>query len=114
MDRDTAAVGSANLDGLSSERNSESVLVIGSAHFRRAFDAMFEADLAPENVQRMTPEVLAAAREPFFSTKDPGRGMGLGLTFVHSVAEQHGGRLDLTSEAGVGTTAVLRWPVEVS
>ncbi len=53
-----ALVGSANLDGLSSEHNSESVVVILDPDFRRDFDAMFEADLAPGAVSRVTAEKI--------------------------------------------------------
>ena len=55
----------------------------------------------------MSPEVLAKAQEPFFTTKPEGQGMGLGLWFVASVAESCGGRLELHSEEGKGTRAVL-------
>ncbi len=59
----------------------------------------------------MKAEVLARATEPFFTTKPRGRGMGLGLFLVESVAEQVGGRLELTSTAGQGTRAALVLPL---
>jgi len=62
----------------------------------------------------MAPEVLKRAGEPFFTTKEMGRGMGMGLFLVKLVAEQHGGSLSLSSEAGgtsKGTTAVLEFAV---
>lgn len=58
----------------------------------------------------MPPEVLARATEPFFTTKPRGRGMGLGLFLAQSVAEQMGGRLELTSEVGRGTQVRLVLP----
>ena len=58
----------------------------------------------------MSPEVLARATEPFFTTRQHGVGMGLGLWFVRSVAENLGGKLSLTSVQGQGTTAVLTLP----
>jgi two-component system, sensor histidine kinase RegB len=58
----------------------------------------------------MTPEVLERATEPFFTTKPRGEGMGLGLFLTRSVAEQIGGRLELESKPGGGTTAVLVVP----
>jgi two-component system, sensor histidine kinase RegB len=60
----------------------------------------------------MAPEVLARVGEPFFTTKEPGRGMGLGLHLVRTVAEQLGGRLALDSTPGHGTRATLRLPLE--
>lgn len=58
----------------------------------------------------MTAEVLARAGEPFFTTKAPGEGMGLGLFLTRAVLEQLGGGLVLRSTPGQGTTVVLRWP----
>jgi signal transduction histidine kinase len=59
----------------------------------------------------MAPEVLARAVEPFYSTKGPGRGSGLGLSVVDGFLRQSGGRFALASLAGVGTTATLWLPV---
>jgi two-component system sensor histidine kinase RegB len=58
----------------------------------------------------MSPEVEAHAVEPFFTTKPTGQGMGLGLFLSKSVAEQHGGRLEIRSSAGQGTRAALLVP----
>jgi two-component system sensor histidine kinase RegB len=58
----------------------------------------------------MPPEVLARAGEPFFTTKPPGRGMGLGIFLARAVAERLGGSLTLRSSPGLGTTATLELP----
>ncbi|TNC70891.1 PAS domain-containing protein [Rubellimicrobium roseum] len=58
----------------------------------------------------MEPEVLARAVEPFFTTKGPGEGPGLGLAMVHGFAEQSGGRLRLDSRLGEGTTVTIWLP----
>jgi two-component system sensor histidine kinase RegB len=58
----------------------------------------------------MPPAVLERAGEPFFTTKGPHRGMGLGLFLARTVAEHLGGRLDLRSVASGGTTALLTVP----
>lgn len=60
----------------------------------------------------MSPEVLAHAGEPFFTTKGPDRGMGLGLFLAHEVFERLGGRVVLDSGvAGGGTTVTMFLPV---
>jgi len=59
----------------------------------------------------MDAETLARASEPFFTTKGVGKGTGLGLSMVSGTAQQLGGRLDLQSEPGKGTAAVLWLPV---
>lgn len=51
---------------------------------------------------------LARAGEPFFTTKGPDRGVGLGLAMARGILGQCGGQLSLASTAGVGTTAVVR------
>ncbi|MBT3070789.1 PAS domain S-box protein [Rhodomicrobium sp. Az07] len=59
----------------------------------------------------MTQEMLARAVEPFYSTKGIGKGTGLGLSMIHGLAGQSGGKLDLESEPGRGTRAMLWLPV---
>jgi PAS domain S-box-containing protein len=58
----------------------------------------------------MTAEVLARATEPFFTTKPPGKGSGLGLSTIYGFARQSGGHLAIASEWGKGTTVRLYLP----
>lgn len=58
----------------------------------------------------MTDEVLRRAIEPFFTTKEPGRGMGLGLFLTRTVVERLGGQLNIRSQVGSGTQATLSLP----
>jgi signal transduction histidine kinase len=58
----------------------------------------------------MPPEVAARACEPFFTTKEPGQGTGLGLSQVAGFARQSGGHVRISSEPGRGTTVRLYLP----
>lgn len=53
------------------------------------------------------PEVLARAGEPFFTTKGPGRGMGLGVFLARTLAERYGGELRIQSSPGRGSTVTF-------
>jgi CheY-like chemotaxis protein len=59
----------------------------------------------------MSEETARQAMEPFFTTRAPGHGLGLGLTIARMVAESHGGYLELDSRVGLGTTVSLLLPV---
>ncbi len=61
----------------------------------------------------MGPEVLSRVSEPFFTTKPPGSGMGLGLYLTRAVAESLGGSLHMHSQPGQGTTVSLELPSTV-
>jgi signal transduction histidine kinase len=58
----------------------------------------------------MAPEVLARVFDPFFSTREPGQGMGLGLSVSHAIVAEHGGTISATSEAGKGSTFRVELP----
>lgn len=60
----------------------------------------------------MAADVLARVGEPFFTTKEPGRGMGLGIFLARAVADRLGGGLELTSVPGSGTTVSMSIPLE--
>jgi signal transduction histidine kinase len=62
----------------------------------------------------MANETLARAVEPFYSTKEVGRGTGLGLSMVHGLAAQLGGGFAIASELGKGTSVHLYLPIATS
>ncbi len=66
-----------------------------------------------DNGTGMTPEVKRRAFELFFTTKSRGHGTGLGLPLVHKVAAWVGGRVEIDSEVGKGTTVTMWLPAAV-
>ncbi len=55
-------------------------------------------------------EQLKNIFDPFFSTKEDGTGLGLPLSL--GIVENHGGRIRISSQEGIGTSVVVEWPVE--
>lgn len=58
----------------------------------------------------MTPDVLARVFEPYFTTKRPGHGTGLGLIMVYGLVSQSGGHISIDSAPGEGTIVRLLLP----
>jgi PAS domain S-box-containing protein len=81
--------------------------------------ALRDPDLAPGRFVRLTvadtgcgmsPEVAQRAFQPFFSTKDPGKGTGLGLATVYGAVQEAAGTITLESEPGKGTRISIYLP----
>lgn len=60
--------------------------------------------ISSENISKIT--------DPFFTTKDPGKGIGLGLSITANIIEEHGGTIEFESQTGKGTKAIIRLPIE--
>jgi signal transduction histidine kinase len=58
----------------------------------------------------IAPEHIDQVFEPFFTTKEAGEGTGLGLSVSYSIVEKHGGRLEVESQPGQGTTFTVTLP----
>jgi signal transduction histidine kinase len=94
-----------------------------------SMDAMAETDRSPtldiravqvrgdilltiaDNGSGMSEEQISQAFDMFFTTKEVGEGTGLGLSIAHNVIENHGGRLEISSEDGEGTTVSITLPL---
>ncbi len=60
----------------------------------------------------IAPENLSKVFEPFFTTKEVGKGTGLGLAVCYGIITEHGGRLAVRSNVGVGTTFTIFLPIQ--
>jgi PAS domain S-box-containing protein len=58
----------------------------------------------------MSPETLARLFEPFFTTRGPGEGTGMGLAVVHGIVQNHGGATTVESAPGKGSTFCVYLP----
>jgi two-component system NtrC family sensor kinase len=60
------------------------------------------------------PELLTRLFEPFLTTKETGKGVGLGLAISKTIIERHGGQIEVESQVGRGTTFYVFLPVDAS
>ena len=64
-----------------------------------------------DNGRGIPAENLTRIFDPFFTTKAPGSGTGLGLSIAYKIVAQHGGRIDVRSQPGEGTTFTVILPI---
>lgn len=62
--------------------------------------------IAPGNLNKVT--------DPFFTTKDPGEGTGMGLSISYNIIQEHNGALMIDSELGVGTSVKISFPLYIT
>ncbi|MFA6289798.1 MAG: PAS domain S-box protein [Opitutaceae bacterium] len=106
---DGAPVGWTPCITLSTERmeSAQGGAGVSTAPFARSWQRLTITD----NGTGMSPEVKAKAFEPFYTTKPPGRGTGLGLAVVWNVVKSLDGWIELESQPGQGTTFHVYFPV---
>ncbi len=107
--REALAMALRNLlsNAIDASRAGESVRLEAATDGRISFELAVHDD-----GEGMDAEHLRRASDPFFTTKEPGEGMGLGLFLSHSVVERLGGDLVLDSAPGRGTTVRLVLPLD--
>jgi two-component system NtrC family sensor kinase len=64
-----------------------------------------------DNGKGIAPERLTRIFEPFYTTKEPGRGTGLGLSVCHRIVRQHGGHIRVESQVGIGSEFTVILPM---
>ena len=62
----------------------------------------------------IAPDILPQIFEPFLTTKESGRGVGLGLAISRGIVERHNGRIEVESEFGRGTTFTVTLPAQAN
>ncbi|KYG00480.1 protein kinase [Sorangium cellulosum] len=92
----------------------DALLLVDDGRGRRvrietAEEGEFQVLTVSDNADGISPDNLAKIFQPFFSTK-PTTGVGLGLSFVSRIVAMYGGTIDVDSDAGRGTTFVVRLP----
>jgi signal transduction histidine kinase len=83
----------------------------GATGAARGDDRSWAVFSVADDGRGMSEEVRARCLEPFFTTKARGQGSGLGLPTVHALVSEAGGRLDIESAPGHGTTVTVRLPI---
>ncbi|MFH0922133.1 MAG: ATP-binding protein [Fibrobacterota bacterium] len=58
----------------------------------------------------MTPEVMSKVYDPFFTTKEVGKGTGLGMSIVKRIVDHHQGKIKIDSQVGRGTQVMVLFP----
>jgi PAS domain S-box-containing protein len=87
---------------------------VGSGEISGLVPAHYVAFIVEDTGTGMPREVLDHALEPFFTTKEAGKGSGLGLSMVYGFVKQSGGHLTIKSQPGRGTRVELLLPTAPS
>jgi CheY-like chemotaxis protein len=93
------------------EATSLDATAAGALELREGHHARLSVSDTGCGMERAT---LERVFEPFYTTKQPGHGTGLGLSVVHGIVKSHGAAITVDSQVGVGTTFSLYFPAATS
>jgi signal transduction histidine kinase len=65
-----------------------------------------------DNGHGIPQNIMSKIFDPFFTTKEVGQGTGLGLSIAYKIVQEHGGRIEVKSKVGAGTTFSVFLPVK--
>jgi PAS domain S-box-containing protein len=82
------------------------------ASCRATFGGEFAELSVEDNGRGVAPDVVERIFEPFFSTKETGKGTGMGLAMVHGIVHELGGHVTVESEVGRGSRFRVLWPAQ--
>lgn len=82
----------------------------GQIHISIDMEESLQRICFSDNGEGMNPDVLQRIGEPFYTTKSDGN--GLGMMIVHNIIAFHEGRIDITSEVGIGTSVTVVLPIK--
>jgi signal transduction histidine kinase len=75
--------------------------------------SMVRVDIG-DNGHGIPQNIMSKIFDPFFTTKEVGQGTGLGLSIAYKIVQEHGGRIEVKSDVGMGTTFSVFLPVKSS
>lgn len=90
------------------KREQPQITVRGTMHEEGGIERLFIS--VRDNGQGIDPANMGRVFEPFFTTRDVGAGLGLGLSMSYSIVQRHGGTLAVTSELGAWTEFTFDLP----
>jgi two-component system, NtrC family, sensor kinase len=91
-------------------RNARQACPAGPIHVRTRDEGLELVVEVQDTGGGIAAAMLPRIFEPFFTTRGGGKAVGLGLTLAYGVLQRHGGRIDVASGVGRGTTVTLRLP----
>jgi signal transduction histidine kinase len=95
------------LDAMAAKKTDEQHILTVISEYK---DEMIEVRTTDTGIG-MSPEICKRAFESFFTTKEIGKGTGLGLFITYNLITEIDGTIDLVSESGKGATVIIRLPV---